>query len=215
MTSPFIVLSVCMGNICRSPMAERMLIHAMRERIGDRVDDWVCSESAGTGGWHAGEAMNPPAAGELRRRGAASDGFRARKLLASHVDTADLVLTATAEQVEFVAGLRPDAASRVFVLGEFGRLVAGIDADALPALRGGPEAVHERALALVSAVDAARGGARSRPADDLDDPWGRGAAVFRGTADAIHASIQPFVDQLFPVDQAEFRSIRSSTDCER
>ena len=50
-------------------------------------------------------------------------GFAARKLRSDHIDAADLVLTATADQQEYVVALRPDAAARTFVLGEFGRLL--------------------------------------------------------------------------------------------
>ena len=67
--SVFTVLHVCVGNICRSPMAERLLVHALRSHVGDRVDEVLRSHGAGTGSWHVGEAMNPPAAAELRRRG--------------------------------------------------------------------------------------------------------------------------------------------------
>ena len=50
---PFSVLSVCMGNICRSPMAERLLVVAARDLVGDAADDLILSGSAGTGGWHS------------------------------------------------------------------------------------------------------------------------------------------------------------------
>src|SRR2546421_9465603 len=103
-----------MGNICRSPMAERLLRQAAQERVGDKVDELLLSHSAGTGGWHAGEEMNPPAAREVRRRGGDHTGFAARKLRAEHVERSDLILTATAEQVDYVLGLRPDAAGRIF-----------------------------------------------------------------------------------------------------
>src|SRR5215218_6314802 len=114
---PFTILHVCMGNICRSPMAERLFIQA----LGDQVH----SHSAGTGGWHEGEEMNPPAAREVRARGADPDGFSARKLRADQIESADLILTATADQYDYVTALRPDAAERTFVLGEFGRLLKG------------------------------------------------------------------------------------------
>lgn len=46
------VLFVCLGNICRSPLAEGLFLHRARERgVLDRFD----VDSAGTGGWHAGE----------------------------------------------------------------------------------------------------------------------------------------------------------------
>ncbi len=198
MTSPFVVLHVCMGNICRSPMAERMLTHAVRERLGDQAPEFVLSESAGTGGWHAGEAMNAPAARELRRRGVLDTGFRARKLMGAYIDTADLILTATAEQLDYVAGLRADAAERAFVLGEFGRLVRQVDLDRLPSASGTPEGTHQRGVALVRAVDALRDGAGPTLHDDLDDPWGRSEAFFTRTADEIAAAIDGLVDALLP-----------------
>ena len=141
---PFTVLHVCMGNICRSPMAERLLALAVRERLARRgatrrgADELLHSHSAGTGGWHAGEEMNPPAARQVLGRGGDVEGFAARKLRSDHIDAADLVLTATADQQEYVVALRPDAAARTFVLGEFGRLLAAVDAAALPAGRGDP-----------------------------------------------------------------------------
>jgi len=195
---PLVVLSVCLGNICRSPMAERMLAHLVWERLGDGANAYVHSESAGTGGWHVDESMNPPAARELRRRGAVYEGFRARKLLGAHLDTADLILTATAEHLEVVGGLRPDASHRAFVLGEFGRLLADVDAAGLPVGDGSPASVYERGIAMVTAVDAARGGSDPKPKDDLDDPWGRGDVWFKRTADEIDAALAPFVEMLLP-----------------
>lgn len=196
--APFVVLTVCLGNICRSPMAERMLAHLIRERLGDVAETYVHAESAGTSGWHVDEPMNPPAARELRRRGAADEGFRARKLLGAHLDRADLILTATSEHQQVVGELRPDASRRAFVLGEFGRIVADVDPAGLPAGDGTPPSVYERGLALVAAVDAARDGSDPLPADDLDDPWGRGDVWFKRTADEIEAALEPFVALLLP-----------------
>ena len=195
--TPFSVLHVCMGNICRSPMAERLLYHAARERVGDKVDELLLTQSAGTGGWHAGDPMNPPAARELRRRGADDARFLARRLLAEHVDAADLVLTATAEQVEFVLGLRPDAAARTFVIGEFGRLLASVDVAALPPAAPDADATYARGVALVEAADRARGGRPPRPGDELDDPWGRGDTFFVRVADEIQDVVRPLAGALF------------------
>ncbi|HEU5107848.1 MAG TPA: phosphotyrosine protein phosphatase [Micromonosporaceae bacterium] len=198
---PFTVLHVCMGNICRSPMAERLLTRAVAERVTD-PGKVLHSNSAGTGGWHEGEEMNPPAARQVRHRGGDPLGFAARKLRTDLVDSADLVLTATAEQQEFVVELRPDAAGRTFVLGEFGRLLAGVDAAALPPAgsleQPDPDAVHARGVALVEAAHALRGDDPPRPGDDLDDPWGRGDQMFGRVADEIEDTVRPFVDLLFP-----------------
>ncbi|NJK89212.1 MAG: low molecular weight phosphotyrosine protein phosphatase [Myxococcales bacterium] len=60
------VLFVCLGNICRSPTAEgvfRELVREARLEAGFRID------SAGTGGWHAGELPDPRMREAARRRG--------------------------------------------------------------------------------------------------------------------------------------------------
>ncbi|WP_200206873.1 arsenate reductase/protein-tyrosine-phosphatase family protein [Micromonospora coerulea] len=199
---PFTVLHVCMGNICRSPMAERLLLLAVRERLGrlgvdpTRSDELLHSHSAGTGGWHAGEEMNPPAARQVLSRGGDVAGFAARKLRSDLIDAADLVLTATADQQEYVVALRPDAAARTFVLGEFGRLLAAVDATGLPAVEATPDAVYARGVALVAAADAARQGASALPGDDLDDPWGRGDQCFSRVADEIEETVHPLAGVL-------------------
>lgn len=201
---PFTVLHVCMGNICRSPMAERLLVLAVRERL-ERLgvdptgaDALLHSHSAGTGGWHAGEEMNPPAARQVLGRGGDVEGFAARKLRSDLIDAADLVLTATADQQEYVVALRPDAASRTFVLGEFGRLLGVLDTTVLPPAAATPDAVYARGVALVAAVDAARQGAGALHSDDLDDPWGRGDQCFSRVADEIEETVHPLTSALLP-----------------
>ncbi|HEX5594536.1 MAG TPA: phosphotyrosine protein phosphatase [Micromonosporaceae bacterium] len=204
---PFTVLHVCMGNICRSPMAERLLLHAVRTRLARSaagpvpaaaLEELLYSHSAGTGGWHAGDDMNPPAAQQLRARGADPTGFAARKLSAEHIEASDLVLTATADQAEYVVALRPDAAARTFVLGQFGRLLGSVDPAALPPAAPSPQAVYARGVALVAAADDARSGAAPLTSDDLEDPWGRGEQCFTEVADEIEETLYPFAAVLLP-----------------
>ncbi|MHC4808772.1 MAG: low molecular weight protein-tyrosine-phosphatase [Planctomycetota bacterium] len=60
------VLMVCLGNICRSPMAEGLMLEGIRRRgVADRFD----VDSAGTGGWHAGEPADPRMQATARARG--------------------------------------------------------------------------------------------------------------------------------------------------
>ncbi len=198
---PFSVMHVCMGNICRSPMAERLLLFRAREALGehaDRIDELLLSHSTGSGGWHQGQSMNPPAAQQLRMRGIDHDGFAARQLASSHVDSSDLILTATAEHAAYVASLRPDAAARTFVLGEFGRLLRHT-ADRitqLPASEPTAVAVQQRGEALVHLVDQLRAGSTPRPSDDLDDPWGLNDSEFARVADEIDATVRPLASAL-------------------
>jgi protein-tyrosine phosphatase len=188
-----------MGNICRSPMAERLLAIAVAEAAGpERAGELVYSHSTGTGGWHAGEPMHPSAARQVQARGGDPDGFTARRLLSEHIDAADLVLVSTADQQLYVTALRPDAAARTFVLGELGRLLPALDQTTLPPATRTPEAVHARGVALVVALDALRAGALPEPTDDLDDPWGRGEKTFSRIADEIEDALRPLAAALLP-----------------
>ena len=194
----FAILHVCVGNICRSPMAERLLTLALHTRLGPSVEDLYLSHGAGTGSWHVGEPMNPPAARLLAQRGGDASGFAARKLTADMITASDLILCATAWQVTAVLSLVPAAAPRTFVLGEFGRLLAKADLAGLPAFEDDP---HTRGVALVEAVDALRiygGGKRLRSDDndDLDDPYGMPDTFFARTADTIERTVVPLAAAL-------------------
>jgi len=171
-------------------MAERLLVLALRKQVGDRVDDLYLSHGAGTGAWHTGEAMNPPAARQVSLRGGDPAGFRARQVRADMIDSSDLVLCATSEQVSYVLRLCPGAGPRTFVLGEFGRLLTGV---ALPSVAGALDehSAYARGVALVEAVAAARAGAAARSEDDLDDPWGMAESEYARVADEIDQTVVP------------------------
>ena len=72
---PPAVLFVCLGNICRSPMAEG----AFRARAEAAGLD-VIADSAGTGGWHAGEPPDRRAQATARSHGVDISGLRARQV---------------------------------------------------------------------------------------------------------------------------------------
>jgi protein-tyrosine phosphatase len=72
------VLFVCLGNICRSPLAEAAF-RAEAKRIALEVD----IDSAGTGGWHAGEPPDRRAIATAQRHGIDISGYRARKVTAA------------------------------------------------------------------------------------------------------------------------------------
>jgi protein-tyrosine phosphatase len=196
---PFSIMHVCMGNICRSPMAERLLVAAARELAGDKTDELLLVGSTGTGGWHVGSRMERAAARQVHARGGSAEGFRARRLAREHVEAADLILAATAEQYEFVSALDADAVERTFVLGEFGRLLGAVDPAALPVAAAHPDAVYARGVALVTAVAAARGGRPPRAGDDLDDPYGRGDGYFGRVAEEIEQTVRPLAALLLGV----------------
>jgi protein-tyrosine phosphatase len=86
---PYQVCLVCLGNICRSPMAEVVLRAALDEA---GLADAVTVDSAGTGDWHIGQGMNRGALAALARRGYDGSAHRARQFKPSWFGSRDLVL---------------------------------------------------------------------------------------------------------------------------
>lgn len=69
------VLFVCLGNICRSPMAEAVMRHLVAlEGLGDAIE----VDSAGTGDWHLGHPPHEGTRGLLDRQGISYEGMKAR-----------------------------------------------------------------------------------------------------------------------------------------
>ncbi|MFD6884314.1 MULTISPECIES: low molecular weight protein-tyrosine-phosphatase [unclassified Rhodococcus (in: high G+C Gram-positive bacteria)] len=104
------VTFVCTGNICRSPMAEKIFAeHVRREGLGDRVR----VSSAGTHGWHVGAEADPRTNAVLQRHGYPT-GHVAAELGPSHL-SADLVVSMTTHHDRAVAHLGVPAERRVLL----------------------------------------------------------------------------------------------------
>lgn len=82
------VLFICLGNICRSPLAEGVF-RALAEERG--VADRFHIDSAGTGGWHVGEPPDPRSTDVAREHGIALTGS-ARRVEASDLDEFDYLI---------------------------------------------------------------------------------------------------------------------------
>ncbi len=191
------VLHVCTGNVCRSPMAERLMRHGLAQRLGTAAGA-ILVESAGTWG-HEGASMEAHAAAVLAEYGADSSGFTGRELLDDHVIDADLVLTATRDHRAQVISMGHAAGLRTFTLKEFTRLVRAIDPATLP-----DGSVTERARALVRAAAALRGWllAPSPDADEVHDPYGAPVSYFRSIGEEIHTALDPVVTALTGIPAA-------------
>lgn len=98
------ILLVCLGNICRSPMAEGLLRHKAAERGMKIVTD-----SAGTIGAHAGEAPDPRAQEAMRRHGLEIGDLRARQFMPTDFERFDLLLAMDRNNLKDMRKIAPDA----------------------------------------------------------------------------------------------------------
>ncbi|MBT8152620.1 low molecular weight phosphotyrosine protein phosphatase [Epibacterium ulvae] len=102
------VLFVCLGNICRSPAAEGVFRSLCPQ---------VSTDSAGTSGWHIGDAPYGPMQNVAKTRGYSLSDLRARQFAAADFDRFDLIIAMDQSNLEDIEALRPtgsDTAVRLF-----------------------------------------------------------------------------------------------------
>jgi len=132
------ILFVCLGNICRSPTAEAVMTRLVREAGVD--EEAFVIDSAGTGGWHAGEPPDPRAADAARRRGIELGG-EARQVRDEDFEEFDLLLAMDARNLRDLRAMAPgpEAREKVRLLREFDPASAGaVDLDVPDPYYGGP-----------------------------------------------------------------------------
>ncbi|GAA3798782.1 hypothetical protein GCM10022226_17710 [Sphaerisporangium flaviroseum] len=173
----FRLLFVCTGNICRSPLAERLT----RSVLGPCPSLEVIS--AGTFA-RPGEPMTEHARQVLIKLGGDPCGFLSRPLTPELLAAADLVLTATTEHRGESVAEHPPAAARTFTIAEFGTLARAVRAEAVTR----HEDPARRAGALLDEVRAMRGLVRvNQP--DIADPYGRSLWAYRAAGRRIAGSL--------------------------
>lgn len=179
----FAILTVCTGNICRSPLAEQLLRTALSE-LSD-----VTVSSAGTGALVGHPMTDQAQAFSLDLGGTNPSAHRARDLTAQLVNDSDLVLGLSREHRRGAVELVPRASRRVFALQEFARLAAGVTADDLDGAASlDPRDVGGRLAELVDVVASRRGyveAPESPEDDDVVDPYRRSDEVYRKSASQI------------------------------
>jgi protein-tyrosine phosphatase len=106
------VLFVCLGNICRSPLAEGAF-RAEVERLG--LD--VMADSAGTGDWHAGEPPDRRAIAAAMRQGVDISGLRARQVKAEDFRRFSHILALDHDNLRNLRAMRPaDGSAKIGLL---------------------------------------------------------------------------------------------------
>jgi protein-tyrosine phosphatase len=119
----YAIALVCLGNICRSPMADVVLTARVAEAgLADRVSVASC----GTGGWHVGDPMDRRAAATLTGAGYDPTRHRARQFDPSWLEDADLVLAMDRQNLADVVSASPTAErTRIRMFRDFDPAVPG------------------------------------------------------------------------------------------
>jgi protein-tyrosine phosphatase len=193
---PFTILVVCTGNICRSPVAERLL-RAQFDALGLPV----VVHSAGTQSM-VGHDMTPEAAHLAAHYGADPVNHASKQLTEQQITDADLILTATRDHRSKVVSLHPRAARHTYTLNQFARLAPAAveslaDPDAAPAssveLAETPQTDLATQLRNLVAEIAATRGFSPPPLhpddDDIEDPYRQSTEVYARVGAVLNTTV--------------------------
>jgi protein-tyrosine-phosphatase len=173
------VLFVCTGNICRSPVAERLARNYVDAVLGADAAS-MHFESAGTRAV-VGSGVHPHSATVLTGLGGWSGGFVSRQLTDGIVVNADLTLGLTRAHRREALKRSPRGLSRTFTLLEAADLASLVPLDAdLPGAT-----FADRCRSLVRHMAAARARRASDAHDDIPDPVGESLGFHEEVGDAI------------------------------
>jgi protein-tyrosine phosphatase len=185
----FAILTVCSGNICRSPLAEQLL------RVGLAPWPEVKLASAGTIGL-TGQSMPAQAADLSRHFGGDPSTHVAQVLTAEHLATADLVFAMSREHRRAIVELVPRAIRYTFTIREFARLIGELTDDDLEEAAALPlDDVAGRFSTLVGLAASQRGSVAPLAStdDDVVDPYRRSDEVYVESAQQLVPAVNAVV----------------------
>lgn len=200
MSGQFTILTVCTGNICRSPLAEQLLALNLSGISEIRV------ESAGT---HAlvGAGM-PEQSQEIARRFGIAHPERhvSRQVTEDILDNADLIFAMSRQHRRTIVELNPRTSKRVFTIREFARLAQGTSlADLEAEFAPGPfgrnldTSAIGRLRTAVSAASASRGSVPppvDPEHDDVIDPYRQSQAIYERSTQELTPAVDATVQYL-------------------
>jgi protein-tyrosine-phosphatase len=177
--APFTVLFVCTGNICRSPVAERVARAFLDAALGAEA---ACIH-LGSAGTRAvvGSGVHPDSAAVLAGLGGKPAGFAARQLTDDLALDADLVLALTRSHRRSVLQRAPRGLARTFTLLEAADLAVRVPLETEFA----EASLAARCRSLVREMAAGRMRRASDARDDIPDPFGQPASVHQDVGQLI------------------------------
>lgn len=190
--TPVRILTVCTGNICRSPVAERLLQAGLEQVLPGGFE----VRSAGTRAM-VGNPIQPLSADIVRMYGGTEKGFAARQLTPKILRDTDIVLTMTSKHRGEVLQLDASLLKRTFTIREFARMLEALeerDAAAEPSDKAPAEKASD-AGTLWRGLPARLASVRhlALAADSADneviDPYKRGPEVYRQMEDELAPAI--------------------------
>lgn len=184
------ILTVCTGNVCRSPYAEMLLREGM---------NWARPGAfeVGSAGTHAlvGRPVDPGSKRQLQGKGLEGGGFRARLLTPALIAEQDVVLVMSSRHREHVLEEWPAAHRRTFSILELALVLEDVGArhDWAQLMAGAGAADVRSRWSELPALVASHRRRGSRSTSDIVDPYRRGDAVFARMAAEIDPAVRSIV----------------------
>ncbi|MDR6505078.1 low molecular weight phosphatase family protein [Arthrobacter oryzae] len=187
--TPVRILTVCTGNICRSPVAERLLQAGLDQVLPGAFE----VRSAGTRAM-VGDPIQPLSADIVRMYGGTDKAFAARQLTAKILRDTDIVLTMTSKHRGEVLQLDASLLKRTFTIREFARMLEALEerdaaAEKAPSEKAPDAGTLWRGLSARLASVRHLALAADSADNEVIDPYKRDPEVYRQMEDELAPAI--------------------------
>lgn len=178
------ILLLCTANLCRSPMAEAVLLAQLAQRD-------LATQVRSAGFLKAGQHPPPEVAAALARWGLSPPSRSSREVSAEELRRADLVLCMERAHVREAAVLEPSMWPRIFTLKELVRRASDVS----------PRTPEESIAAWLARIHAERDRSDllgSSPLDDIADPYGKKVSAYEATLTELAGLTGRLIELIWP-----------------